>query len=920
MTYPNGSEWRRWDLHIHTPLTKKEDRFTGTTEDEKWANYVEAINNYPDEIAAIGITDYFSIDGYFRFRREQREGRITKQIPLVIPNVELRIHPVAKDGQGVNLHILFDPAIADQIQERFLNKLKFAGDDRPYTASSQDLKQFGRMLRDDEELDDFAALRAGIAGYIVSIDCIRDIFKHDQALRNECIIVVANGNDGLSGVRQREDAKAAGQMSQVEGLVDSIYQFSDAVFSGNPGDAAFFLGKKSLNLEALRRRYGSVMPCFHGSDAHALDDIFEPAQQRYCWIKADPTFNGLRQTLDEPALRVHIGPTKPGGKVPYQTIDHVVTGNPGFANTTVNLNQDLTCIVGGRSTGKSLFLAMVAKKLQPTATIKPHSERYDEFVSEVAREAKVVWADGAENNDREIEYFFQGYMNKFSRDPEEFDQLVQSIITADLTDDPIAAYDAFVASNRSAILDRLTELERLRKEVLLKHQEQKSIGDVAGIKAELERLNKRRDELRAIHKISEAEFTAFSQLSDERKQNAVRRQTLTNEASRLATLTAPVLRRPEIVNLLESSRSVLTEALKEGEAKAVAIWQAAIKKLQENVRAEAETLTLRDQEIAADSTYQKGLKATEGSTALKEIEAALGLQTERKLNYEKLTADLVEMSNQESSLRKAILELNKAYFLQAEGAAADLNSKMIDGELTIQARPQVVVSAYNESLSEGINLKSYARQEAAVFAPVTDDKQEYFLEVEDKLSQVLNDGLKFKNNYTTFKFLRRIIGECYVRISYDVTYDGDEYARMSEGKQAFVVLRLLLDFSKKTCPILIDQPEDDLDNRAIYTDLVKYLRTKKAERQIILVTHNPNIVVGTDAELVVVANQHGIRTPNEGGVKFQYLSGSIENSAAKDQSVTVELESQGIREHICEVLEGGTEAFKARERRYRIGG
>jgi hypothetical protein len=59
---------------------------------------------------------------------------------------------------------------------------------------------------------------------------------------------------------------------------------------------------------------------------------------------------------------------------------------------------------------------------------------------------------------------------------------------------------------------------------------------------------------------------------------------------------------------------------------------------------------------------------------------------------------------------------------------------------------------------------------------------------------------------------------------------------------------------------------------------------------------------------------------NEGGVKFQYLSGSIENSAAKNESVTVELESQGIREHICEVLEGGTEAFKARERRYRIGG
>ena len=129
-------------------------------------------------------------------------------------------------------------------------------------------------------------------------------------------------------------------------------------------------------------------------------------------------------------------------------------------------------------------------------------------------------------------------------------------------------------------------------------------------------------------------------------------------------------------------------------------------------------------------------------------------------------------------------------------------------------------------------------------------------------------------------------------------------------------MKLLLDFSKRECPILIDQPEDSLDNRAIYTELVAYLREKKKRRQIILVSHNPNVVVGADAEQVIVANQHGDDTPNEECVKFQYYSGSLENSSPKNDEEACVLLSQGIREHVCDILEGGKEAFNRREKKY----
>ena len=66
-----------------------------------------------------------------------------------------------------------------------------------------------------------------------------------------------------------------------------------------------------------------------------------------------------------------------------------------------------------------------------------------------------------------------------------------------------------------------------------------------------------------------------------------------------------------------------------------------------------------------------------------------------------------------------------------------------------------------------------------------------------------------------------------------------------------------------------------------------------------------------------MANHHGIGNKNHDGVKFEYRSGPIEESY-KDETSDYILTQKGIREHICEILEGGTEAFVKRERRYRI--
>lgn len=154
---------------------------------------------------------------------------------------------------------------------------------------------------------------------------------------------------------------------------------------------------------------------------------------------------------------------------------------------------------------------------------------------------------------------------------------------------------------------------------------------------------------------------------------------------------------------------------------------------------------------------------------------------------------------------------------------------------------------------------------------------------------------------------------------WEITYKNDKLGGMSTGKASFVILMLIIGLSTSKAPILIDQPEDNLDNRSITTDLVNYLRNKKLERQIVIVTHNANIVVNADAENIIVANQKGQNNDNTSSpFQFDYINGAIENSFERISDETDILKSMGIRQHIADIVEGGKEAFKMRERKYRF--
>ena len=159
-----------------------------------------------------------------------------------------------------------------------------------------------------------------------------------------------------------------------------------------------------------------------------------------------------------------------------------------------------------------------------------------------------------------------------------------------------------------------------------------------------------------------------------------------------------------------------------------------------------------------------------------------------------------------------------------------------------------------------------------------------------------------KNSISHSLLLEWVFDVSHIRLSYGLRYNGTELNKLSPGTKGIVLLILYLAMDiDDSRPLIVDQPEENLDSESIYALLARYFRRAKQRRQVILITHNPNLVVNTDADQVIIAaadRQLGSFP------KFSYASGSLENP--------------GIRKKVCSVLEGGEKAFLEREKRYAL--
>ena len=172
-------------------------------------------------------------------------------------------------------------------------------------------------------------------------------------------------------------------------------------------------------------------------------------------------------------------------------------------------------------------------------------------------------------------------------------------------------------------------------------------------------------------------------------------------------------------------------------------------------------------------------------------------------------------------------------------------------------------------------------------------REEMFASLEEFIKKIFGNKELLKRTRTTCDFYKWIFDN-YFSLSTEVFFKGILLDKLSMGQKGTVLLKLFL--AEGDYPLIVDQPEESLDNKFIYDELANAFREAKKKRQIIIATNNANLVINTDAEQIIIAKFEDN--------KIRYKIGTIEDLQ--------------LREDVIPILEGGKEAFRKREEKYGI--
>lgn len=310
---------------------------------------------------------------------------------------------------------------------------------------------------------------------------------------------------------------------------------------------------------------------------------------------------------------------------------------------------------------------------------------------------------------------------------------------------------------------------------------------------------------------------------------------------------------------------------------------------------EAEHARLKEQNMAASQAIQERAAAEQAVTQLEEVESRrqqARAELERHLEERKaMKADYLLERERISELREQV--------------AADLQREA--GE---NVRVRVLRNAdnlsYQQMLTEGLRGARVRNQEdlvknlmrlrpeqlAQIIRDNDFDELENMMAFGQERSRKILDG--FRENIDPLE-LEIVTTDDRVRIELNVSTTSEpnfkDAADLSRGQKCTALLPLLL--ARRDTPLIIDQPEDNLDNHFIYETVVETIRRLKGRRQMVFITHNANIPVLAEADLVIVLNSDG-------------KTGFVEQTGTLDEC----------RDQIIDLLEGGQEAFELRRQRY----
>lgn len=983
-----GSEWHRWEPHIHAPGTILNNQF-GVS--DPWNSYLTALEGLTPRIEAVAVTDYYVTDTYEELLKHRAAGRLPN-VSLIFPNIELRLDVAAKSG-FVNIHFLVSPEDPEHLSEvkRILKRLQFSAFNDRFDCTREELIKLGKRA-DTGITDDGAALRHGATQFKVNFDQLRKVIGESEWAKKNILIAVAGGSgDGTSGVRQAADTTVR----------QEIEKFAHIIFSSSTAQREFWLGQRSVSIEELNSRYDGCKPCLHGSDSHNQESVGQPVDNRFSWIKGALTFDALRQACIDPEGRAYVGEQPPNSAMPSQVISHVRIENSDWAATpAIPLNPGLVAIIGARGSGKTALADVIAAGCD---AITPAGWGADENISPsfLARARKLIgedsvtltWGGGAVVRRALDGSDANGHMS-FPRARYLSQQFVEELCSAKGVSDGLVEeierviFESHSQEDREWALDfaELREHQTSRFQQA-REREAEAIADISDrIAIELEKEGlvasltkqveqKRKlvadytaDRAKLVVKGTEAQVARHTQLSEVAQKLRGKIQACGNQRRTFMALQDEVrsLRAtgaPEMLRQMQARHNNSGLGIEQWD-EFLLIYKGDVDK----------SLTGYIEWADREAHKLNGLPPPPGDPSAALIAEDIDLSTlplapivaeiarlEALLSADRLVRDQFATLTKRIAQENSALQTLETRLIDAKGAAARRNELQIERNDTYGRVFEAIISEQNAladlyaplmarlATSSGTLKKlsfsvrriadvqawgAYAEEElldrrkagpfygrGSLIAAATEALKPAWesgsaAEVQAAMSAFMGRYLKDLLSHAPFspaqqtefrgwskRFAHWLFGTEHIAIRYKISYDGVDIRKLSPGTRGIVLLLLYLALDDKDDrPLIIDQPEENLDPKSVFDELVTLFIASKAKRQVIMVTHNANLVINTDADQIIIADAGP--HPSGGLPPISYVTGGLEDAT--------------IRKAVCDILEGGEAAFRERARRLRV--
>lgn len=990
-TYEIGSEWRKWDFHIHSPNSIIQN-YTGEKEDA-WENFLTALEGLPEEVKVIGINDYYFIDGYEKAMDEKvNKGRL-KNIEKIFPIIEFRIDTFASASESnfskVNMHFLFDVDESNLKEE--IAKIKSEFIENISIVKTKPTKKLTKENFINESSN--KSLKTGFAELIPPTDKVLEL-ANDKEWKNKIIKFLGYGewNNLEKG-------------NQLKLYKKQLYQEADAFLTASLDDT---FGKKKEVISIFGKK-----PLLHSLDIHDFDKF----KNYTCntWVKANPTFQGLKHSLKESSLRIYIG------DFPKQTdeIDrrkdcyieklafHSESNDKEWFDgiKEVPLNPGLVAIIGNKGTGKSALadlLAVTGNSYQKHLSFL-NRERFLSLPAHKKYSFEISFKDNFKNNvslkdprpdknkEEKLIYLSQNFVKNLCEndtDPQDLQDTIDRVIFSHLPEEERFEQhnlkDLISIRGRKYDIDRQEQFVQLKainrtivdKEKLLNPEHKAKLGNqINELERQLSEIEKDKPEEKkksddSGNKVYLKRLEEYSSLISSVEQRVKKEQGLLNKTTinvhNLEELTAeakslernylellgklkkdPILQEEKIddskiisFNFDESSISKVTRKFKAkiDDQKKYCSRLNMIKDKSKNLSDVInKKLGIKDKEY---QDYLIKIKEWEKKKANligdKDIPGSIKyLKNQLSFVNKELNEELTRQYKKRQDLAKNILKsiqdkesaLTHIYFYSQDEAKRNAEFFKIPRNQFVEFNTETKVSDnfsevffgfINQNRSGTFYKVEPGEEQLKIIENEFKGEIKNLIEFPGRIISALQHNLatdpngsdpyykteleeQLATNKSKLDLYDFLFSFDYVESNFMLTYNGKKLNLLSPGERGLLLLIFYLLIDKDDRPIIIDQPEENLDNETVYKSLVAFIRSIKNKRQIIMVTHNPNLAIVCDADQIIFCDINKLDKN-----LIRYTAGSIEDEFIKNCSINV--------------LEGTKPAFVDRRDKYEISG